>query len=50
VWNAVCDRYPDEPLESRLRRYFVLMYEDEPLARRATELMKKRGMIRDEPP
>ena len=43
-WRAVCERYPQEKLESRLRRFILLLYGDEFLADRLVNLMMEKGI------
>lgn len=33
-WQAICERYSNETEQSRVERFFVLLYKDESLARK----------------
>jgi len=37
-WKGICDRYAQETLESRLRRFVLLLYGNESLADRVVSL------------
>jgi hypothetical protein len=43
-WKGICERYPQETLESRLRRFMLLLYEDKSLAERVVKLMMEKGI------
>ncbi len=47
-WRGICERYPEETPESRLRRFILLLYGDELLADRLMNLRKERGSREDE--
>jgi hypothetical protein len=43
-WRGICERYPQETLESRLRRFILLLYGDKFLADRVINLMIEKGI------
>jgi hypothetical protein len=43
-WRGICERYPQETFESRLRRFILLLYGDEFLADRLINLMTEKGI------
>ena len=43
-WRGICERYPQETLESRLRRFILLLYEDKSLAERVVKLIMEKGI------
>ena len=43
-WRGICERYPEETLESRLRRFCLLLYGDELLADRVVKLIMEKGI------
>ena len=43
-WRGICERYSQETLESRLRRFVLLLYGDKSLADRVVNLMMERGI------
>jgi hypothetical protein len=43
-WRGVCERYPQETPESRLKRFVFLLYGDKPLADRVVNLMIEKGI------
>ena len=43
-WRGICERYPQETFESRLRRFILLLYGDECLADQLINLMMKKGI------
>jgi hypothetical protein len=43
-WRGICERYPQETLESRLRRFILLLYEDKFLAERVVKLIMEKGI------
>jgi hypothetical protein len=42
-WQGICERYNNEPHETRLQRFVALMYGDKLLAERVIEALKKKG-------
>ena len=46
-WGGMCERYPDESPEDRLRRFIFLLYEDRVLADRIVKrLIEKQVQIK----
>ena len=43
-WRGICERYSQETLESRLRRFVLLLYGDKSLADRVVNLMMEKGI------
>jgi len=43
-WTGICERYSQETLESRLRRFFLLLYGDKVLADRVIKLIMQKGI------
>ena len=43
-WKGICERYPQETLESRLRRFILLLYEDKFLAERVVKFIMEKGI------
>ena len=43
-WRGICERYPEETPESRLRRFILLLYGDRLLADRLINLMMEKGI------
>jgi len=43
-WRGICERYPQETLESRLRRFILLLYEDKCLSERVVKLIMEKGI------
>ncbi len=43
-WTGICERYPQETLESRLKRFVFLLYGNKPLAERVVNLMMEKGI------
>jgi hypothetical protein len=43
-WTGICERYPQETFESRLRRFILLLYGDEFLAERVVNLRIQKGI------
>jgi hypothetical protein len=43
-WRGICERYPEETLELRLRRFLFLLYGDKSLAGRVVDLMIEKGI------
>lgn len=43
-WRGICERYSQETLESRLRRFILLLYGDKFLADRVINLMIEKGI------
>jgi hypothetical protein len=43
-WRGICERYSQETLESRLRRFVLLLYGDKSLADRVVTLMMEKGI------
>jgi len=43
-WKGICERYPQETLESRLRRFILLLYEDKCLSERVVKLIMEKGI------
>ena len=43
-WRGICERYSQETLESRLRRFVLLLYGDKSLADRVVKLMMEKGI------
>jgi hypothetical protein len=41
-WQAICERYPDETHEKCMQRFIALLYGDESLAQRVTDMMLKK--------
>jgi hypothetical protein len=41
-WEAIRNRYPDEPLESRAERFATLLYDSPSLARKVKAALLKR--------
>lgn len=44
-WIGICERYPQETLESRLRRFISLLYGDKSLGERVANLVIKREIL-----
>lgn len=42
-WQGICRRYPDETKEANIQRFISLLYGDDSLARRVTDLIIKRN-------
>ena len=42
-WQVICKRYPDGSEEENVRRFISLLYGDDSLARRVTDLIIKRN-------
>jgi len=42
-WQAICDRYSGETEEKRTMRFITLLYGDETLAQRVTDMLSKAG-------
>lgn len=38
-WKGICDRYPKDTEETRIKRFFCLLYEDETIAKKVTDLI-----------
>jgi len=43
-WTGICERYPQETPESRLKRFVFLLYGDKPLAEQVVNLMVEKGI------
>lgn len=43
-WRGICERYPHETAEARLRRFFLLLYGDKFLAERVISLRMEKGI------
>jgi len=43
-WRGICERYSHETVESRLRRFILLLYGDKSLAERVANLMMEKGI------
>lgn len=43
-WMGICERYSNETVESRLRRFILLLYEDKFLADRLNRLLMEKGI------
>lgn len=43
-WRGICERYPQDSLESRLRRFIFLLYGDRSLSERVAHLMIEKGI------
>jgi hypothetical protein len=43
-WMGICDRYSHETVESRLRRFILLLYGDKFLADRLIQLLMEKGI------
>jgi hypothetical protein len=41
-WQAICERYSDETQEKCMQRFIALLYGDESLAQRVTDMIKKK--------
>jgi hypothetical protein len=44
-WIGICERYPQETLESRLSRFISLLYGDKSLGERVANLVIKKGIL-----
>ena len=42
-WQGICERYPDETLEAHIKRFVFLLYGDEFLSQRVSDLAVKRS-------
>ena len=45
-WQGICDRYPEERPEERIRRFISLLYRDDALARRIQNLIIEKNLMR----
>ncbi len=43
-WMGICERYSNETVESRLRRFILLLYGDKFLADRLNRLLMEKGI------
>jgi hypothetical protein len=43
-WRGICERYSQETLESRLKRFLLLLYEDETPADKIVSLVMEKGI------
>ncbi len=43
-WRGICNRYPNEIKETNIQRFVFLLYGDDSLARRVTDLIIKRNI------
>ena len=43
-WRGICERYSQETVESRLRRFLLLLYGDKSLADRVVSQIKEKGI------
>ena len=44
-WRGICERYANETQEARIKRFILLLYGEEILAQRVTDLLVKKGIL-----
>lgn len=47
-WRGICERYANETQEARIKRFILLLYGEEILAQRVTDLLVKKGILCNE--
>lgn len=43
-WQGICERYPGDMLQIRVKRFISLLYKDERLVQQFTDLLIKKGI------
>lgn len=43
-WNGICERYANDTLASRIKRFFSLLYKDESLAATIAKIAIQKGI------
>lgn len=42
-WQGICERYPDETMETRTQRFISLLYKDASLSKRIRDMIARKG-------
>jgi len=46
-WQGICERYSNESMEVRIKRFIFLLYKDESLAEKIVDLMIEKNRINE---